>query len=185
MAIYQPIILTGDYVGVHDRQQNAANAGCICVVEFHFNSAGDATASGGEVHYKQNDIISPSSKEFADSMWAELVATGLPPHGNQPVKSTAVATRSGWIDFYSMFAIVLEPLFISNAGQATWLHANKLSLADAIAAAIKGTFLNGGAIGLSAGHAGKSVPDPGAPCVLGDTEADHTVEIRDLVAARM
>jgi len=180
MATFQPIILTGDYVATHDRQQQALNEQCLGVVEFHFSSAVPA-AQGGEVHHKQTD---DGSREFAVAMWSEIAAAGLPPHGNQPVKSTAVATRSGWIDYYQMMAIVLEPLFISNQAQADWLHQNAGTLADAITAAINGTFLDGGRIGLSAGHAGKSTPDPGASCINGDTEADHTVALRDLVAQR-
>lgn len=177
---YQSIILTGDYLGPFARQQQAQNEQCICIVEFHFNAAADPLAQGGEVHYKLNDT---DSRNFAEAMMVEIQATGLPAHGNQPVKSTTVATRSAWIDWYAMPAIVLEPLFISNPSQAQWLHDHMDTLAQAIAAAIKGSFLNGGRIGLSAGHVGKSQPDPGAPCALHDTEADHTVDLRDRVAA--
>jgi N-acetylmuramoyl-L-alanine amidase len=180
MAVYQPIILTGDYVGNHARQQQAFAQQCLCVVEFHFN-AGSANATGGEVYYKQGD---PDSQSFADAMWAEIASTGLAANGQQPVKSSATNTRTGWIDHYAMIAILLEPLFISNRAQATWLHdnTNATNLADAIAAAIKGTFPDGGRIGLSAGHAGKTIPDPGANCVLGDHEADHTVDLRNMVS---
>lgn len=183
MAAFQPIFLYGDYLGSghHNRQQLAFNLQCLCVVEFHFNSA-VASARGGEVHYQQDD---QESQEFARDMWAELASIGLPAHGHQPVKSTAVATRSGWIDHYLMTAIVLEPLFISNAGQADWLHAHSDTLADAISAGIKGFYYEGGRIGLSAGHAYKSVNDQGARCVRGDHEADHTVELVELVAARL
>jgi N-acetylmuramoyl-L-alanine amidase len=181
MPVFQPIILTGDYPGPHDRQQQAFNQQCVCAVEFHFNSA-VATSRGGEVHYKQ---LNDGSRQFAEAMWAELAAAGLPPHGTDPVKSTAVATRSRWIDHYRMLAIVLEPLFISSRTQAVWLHNKAGDLADAIVEGIKGFISTGGRIGLSAGHAGKSVDDPGASCVLGDTEADHTVALRDLVARRL
>ena len=118
-------------------------------------------------------------------MWAELAAAGLPPHGGDPVKSTAVAARSRWIDHYRMPAVVLEPLFISSRTQAVWLHNKAGNLADAVVEGIKGFVSTGGRIGLSAGHAGKSAADPGASCVLGDTEADHTVALRDLVARRL
>jgi N-acetylmuramoyl-L-alanine amidase len=181
VAAHQPIYLYGDYVNTHDRQQLALVQQCLCVVEFHFNSATPA-ARGGEVHYKALDI---NSQQFAQAMWDELAAIGLPAHGNQPVKSTTESPRSGWIDHYQMIAIVLEPLFISNAGQAAWLHANGDTLADALAEGIKGTFPAGGRIGLSAGHAYKSVNDPGAACAAGDHEADHTVDMVNRVAQRL
>jgi N-acetylmuramoyl-L-alanine amidase len=180
MAVFQPLFLYGDYLGSghHDRQQLAFDQQCLCVVEFHFNSA-VAAAKGGEVHHQQIDA---DSLQFAQDMWAELASIGLPAHGSQPVKSTAVATRSGWIDHYAMTAIVLEPLFISNPVQATWLHANADKLASAIAAGIQGHYYSGGRIGLSAGHAYKSVSDPGAACARGDNEADHTVDMVQRVA---
>jgi N-acetylmuramoyl-L-alanine amidase len=187
MSAFQPILLTGDYVGSHVRQQQALDEQCLCVLEFHFNSA-VAAARGGEVHYQP---AVPASRELAEAVWAELAAIGLPPHGSQPVKSTAESPRSAWIDFYQMMAVVLEPLFISNQSQADWLHdsTNAGFLADAIVAAVTGFFqskgISAGPIGLSAGHAGKSTPDSGAPCVNGDTEADHTVALRDMVAARL
>jgi N-acetylmuramoyl-L-alanine amidase len=182
MPVFQPIILTGDYLGPHDHQQQAFSQQCVCVVEFHFNSSTDAGARGGEVHYKQ---LNDGSRQFAEAMWAELAAAGLPPHGGDPVKSTAVAARSRWIDHYRMPAVVLEPLFISSRTQAVWLHNKAGNLADAVVEGIKGFVSTGGRIGLSAGHAGKSAADPGASCVLGDTEADHTVALRDLVARRL
>ena len=183
MAVFQPIYLYGDYViahgkGGHDRQQLALDQCCLCVVEFHFNSA-TAAARGGEVHHQPGVADSLS---FAQDMWAELAAGGLPAHGTAPVKSTTVATRSAWIDYYAMTAIVLEPLFISNQAQADWLHANADTLAALIAAGIMGHYPNGGRIGLSAGHAYKSTADSGAPCVNSDTEADHTVDMVQRVA---
>lgn len=183
MAVFQPIFLYGDYLGTghRDRQQLAFTQQCLCVVEFHFNSA-VANARGGEVHHQRNNA---DSQQFARDMWAELASIGLPAHGNQPVKSTAVSPRSGWIDHYLMTAIVLEPLFISNAAQATWLHANPDTLADAIAAGIKGHYYTGGRIGLSAGHAYKTINDPGAACARGDHEADHTVDLVQRVALRL
>lgn len=183
MAIFPPILLTGDYLGPYDRQQQALNSGCVGVVEFHFNSVADPSAMGGEVHYK-NSL--DGSREFAEMLWASLLSIGLPSHGGQPVKSTVEAPRSAWIIEYSMPAIVLEPLFISNLEQANWLHNNRDTLADAIVAGIKLFFPpNKGPIGLSAGHAGKSAPDSGSSCALGDYEADHTVDLRDRVMSRL
>jgi hypothetical protein len=122
-------------------------------------------------------------------MWAEIASTGLPPHGGQPVKSTQEAPRSQFIVYYDMPTILLEPLFISNTDQASWIHdsGNSQLLAAAIARAIKGQFLSGGPIGLSPGHAYKtSQPtDPGSTCALGDTERDHTLALVDLVSQQL
>jgi N-acetylmuramoyl-L-alanine amidase len=155
------VILQGDYVSTHDRQKMAVTHGCICVVDFHFNSFANTTAQGGSVIYQ---LGNPISKAFADVTWAEIAAIGLPPHGS-PVQSTTQAPRGAYITSYIMPTILLEPLFISSPPQATWLHnaSNFNHLADAISAAILGQFLGFGPIGLSPGHAFKSKPDPGAP----------------------
>ena len=181
-AIYRPLILKGDYAGDgasgHERQRMAKSKGCICVVEFHFNSAADAKARGAEVHFQKGV---PDSLKFADAMWAEIATVGLPGHGNMPVKSTAEAKRSAFIDHYEMPAILLEPLFISNPEQAKWIHeeANLQKLAAVISAGIKGEFFKGGTIGLSPGHAYKtsSPSDKGSKCSLGDQEVDHVLKL--------
>jgi N-acetylmuramoyl-L-alanine amidase len=189
MAIYTPVILKGDYAGSgatsHERQERASLEGCICTVDFHFDTVDDSGASGGEVHYKEGN---EDSRQFALAMWAELAATGLPPHGANPVLSTAQRSRSAFIERYEMPAILLEPLFLSNPNQAGLLHgpgadANNRKMAEAITAAIKGQFPRGGKIGLSPGHAYKtsSPNDPGGPCALGDTERAHILTIVGLV----
>jgi len=177
------VILGGDYVNNHNRQQSAASQGCICVVDFHFNSVSDPTVQGGSIIYQTNNS---SSKPFADVTWAEIAAIGLPPHGS-PVVSTAQAPRGSYIAHYVMPTILLEPLFVSNQQQATWLHdpSHSSLLAAAIASAIVGQFLGLGPIGLSPGHALKSTPDPGAPCALGDSEAVHSLDLANLVAQRL
>jgi N-acetylmuramoyl-L-alanine amidase len=150
MAVYQPIFLTGDYVDTHDRQRQALDQQCVCVLEFHFNASTSTGMRGGEVYHKPSH---EDSRYFAEAMWAELAAIGLPPvTGGRPVKSTAAASRTRWIDHYAMIAILLEPLFISNQAQAQWLHLNVGRLAEAVVTAIQGTFPFGGRIGLSAGH---------------------------------
>src|SRR5262249_36677597 len=146
VAVFQPIYLTGDYVGKHARQQSAFAQQCVCVLEFHFNSSTNKSMRGGEVHHQPQD---DGSREFAQARWDQLNAVGLPPSGASPVKSTKESPRSSWIDHYAMIAVVLEPLFISNSAQADWLHQNTGNLAEAITTAIQGTFPDGGRIGLS------------------------------------
>jgi N-acetylmuramoyl-L-alanine amidase len=206
MSKFQPIFLSGDYVQPKNhhvdhpnaRQFEAVNRQCLCVVEFHFNSSIVSSASGAEVHYQDGDT---DSKKFADVMWEALSNLGLSPTSDGPVISTAIRTRSGWIDYYIMPAIVLEPLFLSNRTSATWLHGNEGNLAHAIAEGIKTAFPDGGRIGLSAGHSGKSYGDPGAICVLapknkstakkdpnglpGDCEAAHARTVSTLVGIEL
>ena len=140
-------------------------------MEFHFNSA-VAAAKGGEVHHQQIDA---DSMQFAQDMWAELASIGLTAHGSQPVKSTAVATRSGGIRSYAMTAIVLEPLFISNPVQASWLHANADKLASAIAAGIQGHYYSGEDWPLCRACLRIRQRFRRPACARGDHEADHTV----------
>jgi N-acetylmuramoyl-L-alanine amidase-like protein len=178
--IHAPAILKGDYVVKagsmgHQRQAMAQDVGCICVVEFHFNSFTSAV-QGGEVTHQVN---SAESQPFAVSMWDEIAATGLPPHGT-PVRGTKSNPRAAFIEAYAMPAILLEPLFISDSRQAAWLHdpSNATSLAHAVTAGIVRHFPDGGTIGLSAGHNFKSteLADRGAMCASGaDMEADHTL----------
>jgi hypothetical protein len=170
---------------------------CLCVVEFHFNSSENASSAGGEVHFQPGR---EQSKQFAQTMWASLAGAGLPESKQKAVHSTKERKRSSWIDHYAMTAILLEPLYISNLKWATWLHNNEANLAAAIADGIRTMFPFGGRIGLSAGHAGKSQGDPGAPCVLAakappavkppfapplDCEATHTVTVATLVGIEL
>jgi len=121
--------------------------------------------------------------ELAELMWSGLSALKLPPHGT-PVRDAS--GRAGFITKYSMPAILIEPLFVSDPTQAQWLHAagNVDRLAAAVVSVIR-TFSNGvGTVGLSPGHAFKtsSPADSGAVCVAGDTERDHVEALVQLVA---
>lgn len=190
-AVYKPVELHGDYAGSgaagHERQEMAKKLGCVCVIDFHFNSAEDAGAKGGEVIYQKD---SATSKQFAEGMWGEIRAI-LPAHGSKPVKSTDDAPRGAYINHYEMPTILVEPLFISNDDQAHWIHdfkgQNLEKLAALIVLGIKGQFLSGGAIGLSPGHAYKtSAPkDKGSNCRLGDFEVDHVLELVRLVKEKL
>ena len=190
---YKAVLLKGDYthatqVSNKERQASAKAAGCIGVVEFHFNSTGNAEVEGGEVYYQEKV---PASRAFAEVMWEKIHGIGLPAHGD-PLKSTAINPRTVFIDFYEMPTILLETLFLSNPDQAAWLHGDDgpkhmEALADAIAAGIRAYFPDGGIIGLSPGHAFKtSNPnDTGARCKGGDFEANHTVVLAGLVEQRL
>lgn len=174
------IELKGDYgqgTTKPERQDMAKSKACVLVVEFHFNSATDASIKGGEVHYQS---ASAASKAFAKNMWKAFEAISLPAHG-EPLRS-AKGNKSQFIEHYAMTTILLEPLFLSNEAQAKLLHDPKkvAALAQAIAKTIR-TELGetGGIVGLSAGHAYKTTSsnDTGAPCTMNDNERTHTLDL--------
>jgi N-acetylmuramoyl-L-alanine amidase len=179
--VYRPVLLKGDYVSTapngRERQALAKKEGCLVVVDFHFNWFEKPAVKGGEVHFKRN---SSDSEAFANVMWHSLSGLGLPAHGNAPVHEAV--ERSAFINFYEMPTVLLEPLFVSNADQAKWLHEakNAEALAVAIADAIK-KHVSSGTIGLSPGHAHKSSPDPGSKCAVGDNEVDHVLKLVERV----
>lgn len=190
LVTYDRIHLTGDYDPLHERQDQASARECICVVEFHFNTAGP-DAVGGEVWYQPG---SDASQEFAEVMWAQISAIPLPAHGNNAVRPATSPARAAYIRHYEMPTILLEPLFVSNPNDETqgpWLHglhgdAHLNTLADAITAAIKGQFPGGGKIGLSRGHWDKtsSPNDRGGNCYFGSEthrEGDHIAALFELV----
>jgi N-acetylmuramoyl-L-alanine amidase len=183
VAVYQGILLKGEYVSKHERQQHARELHCLCVIEFHFNASTSKTSKGGEVYYKAHHH---ASHKFARIMWEELARIGLPSvHDKKPVKASADSPRTRWLSAYRMAAILIEPLFISNQDQAEWLHHNLGKLVGAVAAAIRRAFPKGGRVGLSPGHVGKGHRDPGALCAKGDHEADHTSLLATFVKIKL
>ncbi len=186
MNLIRPVILRGDYVlngasGGLGRQAMAVSEQCVAVVEFHFNS-GPASARGGEVHFQPGVA---ESRRFAELMWDGIASTGLPAHGTTPVQPAL--ERSAFIVQYSMPTILLEPLFLSNVEQAGWLHTPDRfeALAASIVKAILAFVGPAATIGLSPGHAYKtSAPnDTGAPCLHGDNEKRHVLEMVERVQA--
>lgn len=176
--------LVGDYVGNHERQQQAKEAGCKLVLEFHFNS-GESTTQGGEVWFKSGDTFSENIAKEIRTGFQGLKLPLLDPSVNE----ATTGTKAGWLPFYSGSVVLLEPLFLSNADQAEWIHdaANLAKLAQAIAAACIKTTATGDLIGLSIGHRFKhsSPHDNGARCEQGDFEADHAQVLALSVASEL
>jgi N-acetylmuramoyl-L-alanine amidase len=176
------VILKGDYGtdSSHERQAMARREGCVATVDLHFNSSGASSARGGEVFYKPGDA---QSRTFAQHMWTELARLGLPPR-RAPMREAS--DRGGYIRYYTAPAILIEPLFLSNRAQATWLHtpANLEALSLAVSTAVR-RFVHEGHVGLSPGHAYKtrSPRDPGARCAKGDWERDHVLALTARVEA--
>jgi hypothetical protein len=181
MSTRAVVKLKGDYVDHHERQEQARQAGCRLVVEFHFNSNG-STAIGGETWYKPGDTF---SRQVASDIRSRHHTIGLPLHGDGP-HAAVQGTRASWIRHYDQGAILLEPLFVSNPGQAAWIHeaANVVRLAEQVAEAIVNATQDSDVIGLSVGHRYKTTNphDEGAPCRGGDDEADHNEALCNKVA---
>jgi peptidoglycan hydrolase-like protein with peptidoglycan-binding domain len=176
--------LKGDYVGNHERQAQAQSEGCKLVIEFHFNSNGP-TATGGETWFKPGDPLSIAVATDIRNRYSNI---GLSLHGPGPNAADS-STRAGWLPFYSCSAILLEPLYVSNPGQARWIHqsGNIDLLTEQVTAAILNNTSEADVIGLSIGHRFKhSHPnDMGAPCALGDSEAKHGTALAEAVAAKL
>lgn len=181
MSTRTTVKLKGDYVDHHERQEQARNAGCRLVVEFHFNSNG-SSAVGGETWYKPDDTF---SRQVASDIRSRYQTIGLPLHGDGP-HAAVQGTRASWIRHYDQGAILLEPLFVSNPDQAAWIHdsANVARLAEQVAEAIVNATQSSDVIGLSVGHRYKTsnTHDGGAPCRGGDDEADHNEALCNKVA---
>jgi N-acetylmuramoyl-L-alanine amidase len=181
--------LKGDYTGKNkERQRQAEKEKCDIVIEFHFNSASDKSASGTEVWHRQ---YSMPSRHLAAILHDKIIALGFIPRG---VKSAVPTSRASFINSYppTCVVVLLEPCFVSNRVDAEKLHKGSFmdKLADSIVAGIK-DFIKSNAnrkfevIGLSVGHKYKtSNPnDRGAACVFGDWEADHAEVLAKKVAA--
>jgi N-acetylmuramoyl-L-alanine amidase len=181
MSPRRTVKLKGDYIDYHERQEQARNARCRLVLEFHFNSNG-SRAIGGESWYRPNDLF---SRQVASDIRNRYQNIGLPLHGDGPYAAVE-GSRAGWIRHYDQAAILLEPLFVSNPDQTAWIHdaANLSRLAEQVAEAIVSATQESDLIGLSVGHRYKtsSPHDEGAPCRLGDNEADHNESLCNKVA---
>ena len=176
--------LKGDYVGTHDRQRQAKDAGCSCVIDFHFNSFTGGSAFGGECFYKSGCA---RSKELGGAVLQAFTDSGLPLR-RQDTLQPAHGTAAAFIDYYHCPAILLEPLFLSTQKQAEWLHdeANATRLAESVAQRLRALLGKDEVVGLSVGHRYKtSVRDEGAPCVEGDSEADHAQSMAERVEAAL
>jgi N-acetylmuramoyl-L-alanine amidase len=188
-ACVKVVWLKGDYTGKNkERQRQAAKEKCDIVIEFHFNSADDKAASGTEVWHRRYSMF---SRRLASILHDKITALGFKPRG---VKSAVPTSRAAFINAYptTCLVVLLEPCFVSNRSDAEKLHQGGFidKLANAIVSGIQ-DFLKTVihrqfvVIGLSVGHRHKtsSPNDKGAPCVLGDWEADHAEALAKKVAA--
>jgi len=174
--------LKGDYVGNHERQQQASKANCRLVVSFHFNAASNPQASGAEVYHNGKGDAEPIANKLLTVITKVL--------GNRPrgVKS-ALGSRAGFLRFYHCPAVLLEPAFVSNLEEATMLHDVNVvrQLGEAIAEVLWRWLPFDAVLGIDIGHKFKtsSPNDRGARCVAlaNCFEADHAEQLAKVVAA--
>jgi hypothetical protein len=158
MADYQIHMARGS---LWARQQAANHAGCICYVETHMN----AVAHSPKTNYVMCVLdanASQASKDWA-KRYCELFAKAF----DIPNRGALVHSGRGAYNlrFMRCPAILTEGGFISNPEFAAIIRTGGgiEAAAGALVESIRDCFPDGGLIGLSAGHAYRDKPDPGAP----------------------
>ncbi len=85
--------------------------------------------------------------------------------------------------------MLIAPVSLTEVAQAAWIHerTNLAHLGEAIAAALRQTYAEDAVLGLSIGHLYQNSrrQDRGAPCVLGDWEADHADALAHVIAGAL
>jgi len=161
--------LAFEYVKKPERQNLAKRLNCDFVLSIHFNSASNPQADYSLAIYNK-----PQAKQAAKEL-AELCATLFTYPKNHKVVNVREWNRASFISKYEMPCVLLEICFISNSQSALFLHGNQRAVAKMVAAkllelAIKNHW---SVVGIDPGHLHRGYPDPGARCVMGDTEAQH------------
>lgn len=170
------------YEGDYRQRQQAANAdGCKAYVEQHFNSAGSPNANYSVVITGYN--ASRTSKNWG-RWYASAVGNefDIPVKGDNGIKVGGYDGRGDYnLKFTNMPAILLEPFFISNPSMAEQLKLGitQEKLARILTESVQRFFPQGGTIGFSIGHKGKtSNPnDRGAPVFGGGYEAEYAEKV--------
>lgn len=159
------------------RQREANKDKCVAYVEHHFNSSTSPAANYSVVITGAN--ASETSQNWG-RWYAKAVADAFdaPLGGEQGIMVGGYGGRGDYnLKFTDMPAILLEPLFGSNAQQAAIIRSaeGQTKLAKILCASIKQFFPAGGLIGFSVGHKYKtSAPnDRGAAVMGGGAEADY------------
>lgn len=173
------IFLDGSYTR---RKELAGELRCTHTIDFHFNSA-DGPAFGPEVYFKPAD---KTAKTFAEAMLSAIRSLPLKDTRADGLQAATAGSRAGYIGGYPAHAVLLEPLFISEAGQAKWIKdsANLELLSQVVAMAIRGETDESDLIGLSIGHLGNTARpgDTGAPAFGGGVETDFNAPMARRIA---
>jgi N-acetylmuramoyl-L-alanine amidase len=168
---YTPMFFTGDY---DDRQRDANGHKVNVYIEQHFNSIdGNALANYSLA------LVASNAGSLSRQMGTWYAAEVSKRFGikNNGLKVLDVNERGAFnLRYTNMPALILEPFFVSNKDGAAWAKdpVKQAVLADIINDMVRLFFPNGGLVGLSVGHKGKtsSPKDRGADVLGGGTEAD-------------
>lgn len=173
------VFLDGSYAR---RKEVAGQFGCTHTIDFHFNS-GDGPAFGPEVYFKPG---SKTAKTFGETILGAIRSLGLKDTRADGLQAATVDSRAGYIAGYPAHSVLLEPLFISEAGQSKWIKdpANLELLSQVVAQAIRTETDETDLIGLSIGHVGNTARpgDTGAPAFGGGAETDFNAPMARRVA---
>lgn len=173
MAKYKVNFYKGSY---KSRQEQANKDKCVCYVEHHFNSAAASAdysltvvaANASETSKKWGKLYTKTITEaFGTKAGGDggILVGGYKGRGNANLVHTA------------MPAILVEPMFVSNPGQAKIVKSEQgqQKLAQALVDSIITTFPKGGTVAFSVGHKYKTggSKDLGAAVHGGGMEADY------------
>lgn len=176
--MYDVVWVKGDY---RDRQLQANSLGCVCYVEAHFNALGQDDPD------TQRDnpalCIVGANASTTSRNWAKWYTSAIAEEFGIRNGGILVGPRRGDFNlrYTSMPAVLLEPLFCSDATQAGIIKSadGQNRLARILTDSIRRFFPNGGKVAFSVGHKYKdSNPnDRGARILGGGWEAEYAEEV--------
>ena len=185
MPKYTVKFYTGDY-GFRQRSANKDKA--LCYIEQHFNAAASPNANyclavtGSNASQKSINMAA----SYVDAVETYL---GIPKWSGGKPKGVAIGGISGRGDsnliYTNMPAVLLEPLFVTTPAHVYMLKERTNLLAVCVVDMVREHFPNGGLIGFSIGHKGKSSnpKDRGAAVYGGGTEADFAEMVLNIAKA--
>jgi hypothetical protein len=160
------------------RQQEANKAECLCYAEQHLNAS-----TNPKINYALAIVSHNASERSKD--WARTYTRIVSSTFCHPDRGVSIGPPRGSynVKLCKCPAILLEPGFVSNPDFAAIVRTGEGidALAKCLVDSIEECFPGGGLIGLSAGHAYRGKPDPGAPVYepdgLHDPDFDDETEL--------
>lgn len=199
---YEPRFYTGD---MYPRQKAAKRDGCICYVEQHLNATGpgkrphpdDGPTALAAWEARRIKCLSTNYSMAILPVGASLHTRSWASHyvslcaERQGIRSGGVYVPGAGgrgnvnVSYFGGPAMLLEPCFISSKEGSEMAKSTigQGILAGCLVDSVVAAFPEGGIVGLSVGHAGRTKPDPGAPAYGGGWEADLARAILERAAA--
>lgn len=184
--MYTPEILNGNY---RDRQRRANELNALFYYEQHFNSVGGPAAQTADYACS---VVASNASQTSKAVGRDLAvrwATALGTRVGGGARGLIVGGRGeGNLRYTAMPAVIGEPLFVSNPGQAELVRTPETqhAIAKVVANVIREWFDKPGIIALSVGHKGK-VPDldRGAKVYGGGFEAHYAEQVIQQIAVML